>query len=374
MSMTYYKGAAIFDRENLLEGFALAVENGKTVAILPEGDIPEHATVKTLQGGTLTPGFVETQANGGGGVLVNDDTSPEGLAQVLAGHRQFGTVAILPTFITDSQENYHQAIANIANAVKNGQKGIIGGHFEGPFLNVERKGTHNPKYIRQPDEKDFAVFEKHAEYLQHSIISLAVEKQPAGTIAKIKPFFPQINLAHNMATHEDIARAYGEGLTGITHYYNAMRPLTGRDPGAIGSAAEFGLYTGIIPDGIHSHPYALATAYNILGEQHLMLVTDSMHTIGAPDIQSFELMGIKVFVEKDRLVNEHGSLAGAHISQLGCLHNAIRYMHISLKSALRMLITTPATYVRRPDLTRIINRDADEVIYLTPTLELENWQ
>lgn len=371
---TYYRGAQIFDRENLLEGFALAVEQGKTTAILPEADIPEHAECKTLNGGILTPGFVETQANGGGGVLVNHDTSADGLAQILRGHRQFGTVAILPTFITDSQEKYHQAIANIATAVQNGQKGIIGGHFEGPFLNVEKKGTHNPIYIRQPDAKDFAIYEKYGEYLQHSILSLAPEKQAPGTIAACKPYFPQINLAHNMASHQDIARAYGEGLTGITHFYNAMPALSGRDPGAIGSAAEFGLYAGIIPDGIHSHPYSLETAYRILGEDHLMLVTDSMHTIGAPEIKEFELMGIKVYVEKDRLVNEHGSLAGAHISQLGCLHNAIRYMHCSVKSVLRMLITTPATYIRRPDLTRIIERDCDDIIYLDDQLNLQNWQ
>ncbi|SUO95981.1 N-acetylglucosamine-6-phosphate deacetylase [Suttonella ornithocola] len=372
--ITYYRGAQLYDNGNLIEGFALAVENGKTIALLPETDIPKQVTVKTLNGGVLTPGFIETQANGGGGVLVNSDTSETGLSQIFSGHRQYGTVAMLPTFITDSKEKYHQAIKNIANAVKNNVPGIIGGHFEGPFLNPEKKGTHQIDYIRQPDKDDFAVYEQYSEYLQHSILSLAPEKVERGTIAAIKPFIPQINMAHSQATHEDIARAYGEGLTGLTHYYNAMRPLSGRDPGPLGSAAEFGLYVGIIPDGIHSHPYSLASAYRLIGKHHLMLVTDSMHTIGTSDIQEFDLMGIKVFVKEDRLVNEHDSLAGAHINQLQCLHNAIRYMHIDLRTALTMLIKTPATYVQRPDLARIAQRNIEEIIYLDKQLALRNWQ
>ncbi|MBV7388914.1 N-acetylglucosamine-6-phosphate deacetylase [Pasteurellaceae bacterium TAE3-ERU1] len=371
----FYTGARVFDRGALLEHYALVVDGGKTQKLVPESAIPEGAQVKRLNGGILTPGFVETQANGGGGVLVNDQCDRAGLEKVLAGHRKYGTVAMLPTFITDSQEKYHQAIANVANLVKEGMKGLVGGHFEGPFLCVEKKGTHNPRYIRIPDEKDFACYEQHADYLQHSILSLAPEQVPAGTIARIKPFIPQINLAHSMATAEDLLAARAEGLTGITHLYNAMRPLSGRDPGPIGSAVELGLYAGIIADGVHSSPYSLATAYQLLGDQHLMLVTDSMHTIGAPEITEFDLMGVKVFVKEDRLVNEHGSLAGAHINLLQCVQNAVRYMHADIRSALRMAVSTPANYVGRADLATIVARDVDDVIYLSDgDLALRDWQ
>lgn len=373
MKTTYYYGARIFDRGYLLNDLALEVCNGKSVALLPKSAIPENAPTTKLNGGILSPGFVETQANGGGGILINDDFSHEGLAQAIAGHRQFGTVAMLPTFITDNQTKYHQAITSIATGVKNGVKGLIGGHFEGPFLNPEKKGTHNPKYLRRPDDSDFACYAKNADYLQHSIISVAPEQLPHGTIRKLKSFFPQINMAHSMATHEDLLRAHGEGLTGITHLYNAMRPMSGRDPGPIGSAAELGLRCGIIADGIHSHPYALANAYRSLGTELLMLVTDSMHTIGAPEIKTFDLMGIKVFVEKDRLVNEHGSLAGAHITLLACLQNAVNYMHADIQSALRMAISTPANYIQRPDLAHIVSRNIDDIIYLSDDLELKNW-
>lgn len=370
----YYRGARIFDNGRLLTGFALHTGNGRTLGLVAESALPENAPVTTLPGGILTPGFVETQANGGAGILVNDRFDADALAQMLSGHRQFGTVAILPTFITDSQTKYHAAIESIAHAVRDGVPGIVGGHFEGPFLNPDKKGTHQPAYLRTPDESDFAVYARHSEHLQHSILSLAPEQVAPGTIARIKPHIPQINMAHSLASHEDLERAVGEGLTGITHLYNAMPAMEGRNPGPIGSAAALGLYCGIIADGVHSHPYSLLAAYRMLGKTQLMLVTDSMHTIGVDGIREFDLMGIKVFVDGNRLVNEHGSLAGAHINMLQCLQNAVRYMLADIESALAMAVHTPAHYIGRPDLARIAERRCEDILYLDEELNLKNWE
>lgn len=369
----FYAGAQLFDQGRLLAGFALEVSEGKSRALLPESAIPEGAPVVRLRGGILSPGFVETQANGGAGLLVNEHIDAASLARILAGHRRFGTVAMLPTFITDSQPKYHAAIAAIAQAVRDGVPGIIGGHFEGPFLNPQKKGTHRVEFLRTPDEADFAVYAKHADALQHSILSLAPEQVAPGVIARIKRHIPHINLAHSMASHEDIERAVGEGLTGVTHLYNAMAAMEGRHPGAIGSAAALGLYCGIIADGIHSHPYSLLAAYRMLGKERLLLVTDSMHTIGADDIREFDLLGIRVFVHEDRLVNEHGSLAGAHINMLQCVQNAVRYMQADVASALTMAIHTPAHYIGRGDLAGIVARRTEDLIYLDDALNIQAW-
>ena len=93
---TAYSGARIYHDGILIEGQALLAENGKTLAVVAESDIPADATVHHLDGGILTPGFIETQANGGGGYLVNDRFDADGLAHILAAHRQYGTVAMLP--------------------------------------------------------------------------------------------------------------------------------------------------------------------------------------------------------------------------------------------------------------------------------------
>ena len=368
---TAYSGARIYHDGILIEDHALLAENGKTLAILAAGDIPADATVHHLDGGILTPGFIETQANGGGGYLVNDRFDADGLAHILAAHRQFGTVAMLPTFITDAQDNYHRAIASIAEASRT-VPGILGGHFEGPFLSPEKKGTHNPAYLRTPDESDFACFAAHADALQYSIISLAPERVPAGTVRRIREMGIRVNAAHTMAGKADMQRAWAEGLGGVTHLYNAMPPLAGRDPAVIGSAAELRLYCGIIADGVHSDPYSLAAACKLIGKDRLLLVTDSMHTIGAPEITEFTLPGgIRVFVKEDRLVNEHGSLAGAHVTLLQCVKNAIRYMHIAVEDALAMAIVNPARYLDRPDLARITARRLDDILWLSDDLALQ---
>ncbi len=368
---TAYSGARIYHDGILIEDHALLAENGKTLAILAAGDIPADATVHHLDGGILTPGFIETQANGGGGYLVNDRFDADGLAHILAAHRQYGTVAMLPTFITDAQDNYHRAIASIAEASRT-VPGILGGHFEGPFLSPEKKGTHNPAYLRTPDESDFACFAAHADALQYSIISLAPERVPAGTVRRIREMGIRVNAAHTMAGKADMQRAWAEGLGGVTHLYNAMPLLAGRDPAVIGSAAELRLYCGIIADGVHSDPYSLAAACKLIGKDRLLLVTDSMHTIGAPEITEFTLPGgIRVFVKEDRLVNEHGSLAGAHVTLLQCVKNAIRYMHIAMEDALAMAIVNPARYIDRPDLARITARRLDDILWLSDDLALQ---
>ena len=368
---TAYSGARIYHDGILIEGQALLAENGKTLAVVAESDIPADATVHRLAGGILTPGFIETQANGGGGYLVNDRFDADGLAHILAAHRQYGTVAMLPTFITDAQDNYHRAIASIAEASRT-VPGILGGHFEGPFLSPEKKGTHNPAYLRTPDESDFACFAAHADALQYSIISLAPARVPAGTVRRIREMGIRVNAAHTMAGKADMQRAWAEGLGGVTHLYNAMPPLAGRDPAVIGSAAELRLYCGIIADGVHSDPYSLAAACKLIGKDRLLLVTDSMHTIGAPEITEVTLPGgIRVFVKEDRLVNEHGSLAGAHVTLLQCVKNAIRYMHIAVEDALAMAIVNPARYLDRPDLARITARRLDDILWLSDDLALQ---
>lgn len=368
----YYQPRQLFHQGKLHSDYLLAVADGRTQALVPQGQVPEGAAVKKIDG-ILTPGFVETQANGGGGVLFNDAPNHDGIKTILAAHRQYGTVAMLPTFITDTQDKYHQAIAAVASGVEAGIPGLIGGHFEGPFLNVEKKGTHRPDYLRIPDEADFACFAQHKDALQHSIVALAPERVPQGSIARLVEMGMRVNMAHSMATHNDLINAVAEGLTGITHLYNAMRPLSGRDPGPIGSAVSLGLYAGIIADAVHSHPFALESAYRLLGPDHLMLVTDSMHTIGT-DMKSFVLTGQKVFVEEDRLVNEFGSLAGAHVTLLHCVQNAVRYMKADVESALRMAVATPATYICREDLISITNRRVEDIICLDQNLDMVAWQ
>ncbi len=367
--MKYYQNAAIFNGRTLLYGYSLVVQENRTIAIVHDSEVPENAEVITLNNGILTPGYVELQANGGGGVLFNDEPSVEGIKTILQAHRQFGTVAMLPTFITDSTEKLDLALQAIRDGISEKIPGLIGGHFEGPFISFEKRGTHQPDFIRQPDDTDYQRFAKSG--LGNSLVTLAPENVSAEFIHHLVDNGFRVNAGHTMASKADMLMAYHAGLTGVTHLYNAMPILQGRKPAVIGSACALALCCGIIVDGIHSDPFSLQLAYRLLGKENLMLVTDSMHTIGAPEIKSFTLTGQKVFVRGDRLVNEHGALAGAHITMEQSVKNAVKYMQVSVTEALTMAITTPATYIRRNDLASIIHRNIEDVLYLDNVLNIQ---
>ncbi|MFV0321421.1 MAG: N-acetylglucosamine-6-phosphate deacetylase [Alphaproteobacteria bacterium] len=365
----FYKNAQIFNGETLLTDYSLVVQDKKIVDILPNTQLPNDTHIIEMDGGILTPGYVETQANGGGGVLFNDEPNVDGIKTILAAHRKYGTVAMLPTLITDSFENMTKAVKAIEDGLKQNIHGLIGGHFEGPFLNLEKKGTHLPQYIRTPTNDDLKLFQSHN--IGHSLVTLAPENVPASFIKGLADAGLNISVGHSMASKEDVIRAHNHGLRGLTHFYNAMPALSGREPAIMGSAVALRLFSGIIVDGIHSDPFSLQLAYKALGAERLMLVTDSMHTIGVEGITEFMLTGQKVFVVDDnRLVNEQGSLAGAHITMEQSVKNAVSLMGASITDALKMAIATPATYMQCNHLKTIMNRDIQDILWLDDGLNV----
>ncbi len=365
----YYQNAEIFDGEELITNHSLVVEDGKVACILADDEIPNNGQIIKLDGGIITPGYVEIQANGGGGVLFNDAPTIKGIKTILTAHRRFGTIAMLPTFITDTQEKMALGIKAIEQGLKENIQGLLGGHFEGPFLNIEKKGTHLLELIRKPNDHDLQLFQSHS--LGHSLVTLAPENAPDGFIKALTDAGYRISAGHSMATKDDMIKAHQQGLSGVTHLYNAMPPLAGRAPSVMGSAVALSLYSGIIVDGIHSDPFSLQLAYKAIGADKLMLVTDSMHTIGAPShIDEFMITGQKVYVQGDRLVNEHGSLAGAHITMEQSVKNAVNLMGATTADALKMAISTPAKFMGCPELAIIIERDVSDILWLDDALNV----
>src|SRR6202030_1125594 len=109
------------------------------------------AVIVDLGGHILLPGFIDVQVNGGGGVLFNDDPSPESIRAIGAAHRRFGTTGFLPTLISDDLDTIGQAIDAVQSALDGGMPGVLGIHIEGPFLNWARRGVHDSKRLRPLD-------------------------------------------------------------------------------------------------------------------------------------------------------------------------------------------------------------------------------
>lgn len=347
----------LFDGERLLEGAGLRLEGGVVAEI---GTPPADARALP---GTVTPGYVDLQVNGGGGVLLNTSPTAEGMEAIAAAHRRFGTVAILPTLITDEPEVMERAVD--AALAARGAEGILGIHLEGPHIALARKGTHAPRFIRPCDERTLACVRRLREGGVPVMVTLAPEAVTPGQIAALRALGAVVSLGHTDATFEAAQAALAEGANCFTHLFNAMSPLSHRAPGVVGAALDSAVPSGIICDGVHVEEAVVALAIRARRAEDLMfLVSDAMPTVGGPD--HFRLYDMELRVENGRLVNPEGSLAGAHVTMAESVARLVNRVGIAPETALRMAITVPARVMEAPDLARLTGRRVEDVLAVGP--------
>jgi N-acetylglucosamine-6-phosphate deacetylase len=282
------------------------------------------------------------QVNGGGGVLLNDQPTAEGMRAIARAHRLFGTTACLPTLITDTREQMRAAVAAARSIA--GRDGVLGLHLEGPFISPQRPGVHRPDRIARPVLRDLDELCELAD-VGRSLVTLAPECVPAGFVRTLASSGVRISIGHSEASAALVMQAVADGATGVTHLFNAMPPLSARAPGIIGATlAENRLTAGVIVDGIHVDPVSVRAAFLAKGSERIALVTDAMPTIGT-SLDRFELAGRTIKLANGRLTTEEGTLAGAHLDMASAVRNAVRLAQIPVADALRAASLTPAQFL-----------------------------
>jgi N-acetylglucosamine-6-phosphate deacetylase len=155
----------------------------------------------------------------------------------------------------------------------------------------------------------------------------------------------RISAGHSEATAAEMEQAADLGMSGVTHLFNAMSQLSARQPGVVGATLWDGrLFAGIICDGIHVDPTGLRIAFRCKGRDRLMLVTDAMPLVGTNDRQ-FALHGRPITLHENRLTGPDGTLAGAHLTMIEAVRNAVTLLDITLVDALIMASRTPAVFL-----------------------------
>ncbi len=301
-----------------------------------------------LGGGTLAPGFVDAQVNGGGGVLFNDTTTAAGAAAIAESHARFGTTGLLPTFITDEPEQRRAAVAAVRDAIQARSPGVLGIHLEGPFLSVARKGAHDPALIRPLSDRD--VDEVLDTGLRTVLLTVAAENASPEQIRRLTDGGVIVSIGHSDASYEVASAAADAGARCVTHLFNAMSPLGHRAPGVVGAALDHaGLWGGLIADGHHVHPAALRTALRAKrGPGRLFLVSDAMPPAGSPGGR-FTLSGRSVTRRDGTLTFDDGTLAGADLTLDAAVRYCVTHLDQPLDSALRMASLYPAQMLRLDD-------------------------
>jgi N-acetylglucosamine-6-phosphate deacetylase len=311
----------------------------------------------------LAPGFIDLQVNGGGDVLFNGEPTVAGIAAIVRAHRRFGTTALLPTLITDTREKMCTA-RDAAAAAMATEAGVLGIHFEGPFLSRTRPGAHDPALTRIPDDDDFAFLT--APFAGVTLLTVAPEILPDGWIAAVTNAGVRVALGHSAATYEQARAALAEGMTGFTHPFNAMPPLSAREPGPAAAALETaGAWYGLIVDGRHVGPAMIRLALRGLGKP--ILVTDAMPPVGGTR-GDFLLQQRPIRTREGILSDPQGRLAGSLLDMASAVRNAVRLAGIPLPEVLHLASAAPAAAVGLGDrLGRIRPSYRADIIALDPT-------
>lgn len=352
----------LFDGERLRPAHAIGLRDGMVEDIAPTADLsPREVTIGVA--GTLSPGFVDLQVNGGGGVLLNNDQSPAALAAIAAAHRPLGTVALLPTVITDRAEVLARAVE--ASLAAKGAPGVIGLHIEGPHLSLARRGTHDPACVRPFEPATLTHVQRLRAATIPVMITVAPEAVTPDQIAALAATGAVVSLGHTDTDAETVRTALTAGASCFTHLFNAMSPMLNRAAGVTGAAINSTAHAGIICDGIHVADEMVGLAIRARPvPDRMFLVSDAMATVGGPD--SFTLYGRTIRVQDGRLVNAEGSLAGAHVTMAQSVQRLIATLGIAPETALRMAVTVPARLMGQGHLAGLIGRSLDDLVQLGP--------
>jgi len=343
MTLALMNGRVLHEA-TVVEGHAVLVEGTRIVDIVADRDPRcRNAERYDLGGGLLLPGFIDSQVNGGGGVLFNDAPSVESIRAIGAAHRRFGTTGFLPTLISADLDVVARAIAAVRAALEEGVPGVLGIHIEGPFLNAARKGVHDRAKLRELDPSALGLLSSLSE--GRTLVTLAPEMTTPELIEKLVRAGVVVSAGHTNATYVEMQAALEHGVTGFTHLFNAMSQLTGREPGVVGAAlSDPGSYCGIIVDGVHTDPVVLRLALKCKDHARFMLVTDAMPSVGTNNA-SFSLQGRRISVHGTVCLDEDGRLAGSSIDMASCVRNAMSMLGLPLAEAVAMASASPAEFL-----------------------------
>ncbi|MFI8317594.1 N-acetylglucosamine-6-phosphate deacetylase [Kosakonia cowanii] len=332
----------IFTGHEILDDHALVVANGLIERLCPQAELPADIEQRSLNGALLAPGFIDVQLNGCGGVQFNDTAeavSVETLEIMQRANEKSGCTSYLPTLITTSDDLMKQGVQVMRDYLAKYPNQALGLHLEGPWLNIIKKGTHNPDFVRKPDAALVDFLCQNADVITK--ITLAPEVAGCEVIRKLAGAGIVVSAGHSNATLNEAKAGFRAGITFATHLYNAMPYITGREPGLAGAVLDdTDVYCGVIADGLHVDYVNIRNAKRLKGDK-LCLVTDATAPAGA-HIDQFIFAGKTIYYRNGLCVDENGTLSGSALTMIEGVRNLVEHVGIALDEALRMATLYPA--------------------------------
>ncbi len=349
--------------------------DGAAIADVSEGDLQVSDAVEINAGGKfVAPGFIDIHVHGGGGHDFMDGNE-NAFLKIAETHARYGTTAMLPTTLTSETQGLLDTLTIYEEANRKNTNGsqFLGMHLEGPYFAMNQRGAQDPRYIRDPDPREYKAVIAHSKSIRRW--SAAPELKGAIEFGRyLGQHGILAALAHTDAIYEDVVEAFDNGYTLATHLYSGMSGVTRRNAfryaGVIESAFIIDeMDVEIIADGVHLPAPLLKLVYKIKGADRTALITDSMRAAGMPPGKSVLgnlKTGLPVIVEDDvAKLPDRSSFAGSVATADRLVRNMINLAGVPLIDAVRMMTSTPARIIGVADRKGSIARgkDADLVIF-----------
>jgi len=332
------------------------------------------ATEIDAKGKYISPGFIDIHVHGGGGHDFMDG-SEEAFLKIAETHAQYGTTGLMPTTLTSELDELYHTLELYKQANQNNTKGaqFLGMHLEGPYFAMSQRGAQDPRYIRNPDPKEYMEILSRSNDIKRW--SAAPELKGAiefGNHLRSKGIL--VAMAHTDAIYEEALEAFEAGFTLGTHFYSCMSGVTRRNcfryAGVIETAYLLDeMDVEIIADGVHLPAPLLKLIYKIKGPDRIALITDSMRAAGMPpgdSILGSKHNGLKVLVEDGvAKLPDRTSFAGSVATSDRLVRTMISIADVPLSEAVKMATQTPANILglgsSKGSITK--GKDADIVIF-----------
>ena len=310
----------------------------------------------------ISPGLIDLHIHGSANydTMDNINTAVEIIGKNIIKN---GVTSFLPTTMTMSQKDIYNALNNIKQYINKKYSGaeVLGAHLEGPFINNNYKGAQSNKYIQEPS---FCFIKNYIDIIKIISYSPETDKNLSFTKEIKEKTNIVLSIAHSNATYDECKLAIDNGVSNITHLFNAMTPLNHREMGVVGAALTTDVYCEIICDNIHINPSLYQFVLNNKGKDKVILITDSMRAGCMPD-GKYDLGGQEVFVKNNVARLASGNLAGSVLTLNKAVYNFLKNTNLTINEAINLASLNPAKSINM-DSTKgslEVGKDADIALF-----------
>jgi N-acetylglucosamine-6-phosphate deacetylase len=328
---TAISNCSIFTGEAIIKDAVIVVEQDIIVSIQKE--IPHGTKHIDLGGKNIAAGFLDIQINGGHQLYFSEHLNEAALHDICQASLQYGTTHILPCLISSSQENILKGIETVKHFMHTHGEGVVGMHLEGPFINPVKRGAHVKELVRTPTNKELEEIIKYGcDVIK--VMTIAPECFTDEQFDMLLQSGIVLSAGHSEMTYEQASYYFDKGIRLVTHLYNAMTQMEHRAPGLVGATfTNDNVYAPIILDGAHCDYAAAKIALKQKGDK-LFLISDAAFL--GRKVQSFSWGNFDAVLVDGFYRNKEGKLAGAAISMVEAVQNAMQHLEIDLKKAIAM--------------------------------------